>query len=433
MRLLPPLGPFSQPAAELLAATVERFEVDLDGMINEMVNAAIAAAPELASDIALEESVRASVRAMTLRWVEAERRRPGDPVPVDVPPAALDIARDLVRHGVALQHLMAGYRSAEHVGCRRWLLAAAEAVPAKHVASVAEFGQRAINSWVGDALEQIIRQIGQERDALLGGSLARQLEVVTLIVEGAPINEDVARHRLGYDLSGWHLGLVMSPLSSDHEQGLLEKAARSVARTMFLRSPLVLSASTTITWVWLSSGEHPIDVRAVRDALGGTASKVRVAAGTSSANMVGFRRTHREATAACRFADQRPGRGHFTAYEDVRLALLAAQDEEAAAQFVADTLGDLVDADVVLRETLRLYLQEDANTARAATRLFTHRNTVLNRLERAQRLLPQPLEGRHLSVGLALELLHWSAEDSSAGSRASLRDRGHGCDVWSTS
>lgn len=107
-------------------------------------------------------------------------------------------------------------------------------------------------------------------------------------------------------------------------------------------------------------------------------------------------------------ADRNPGRERFTAYDDVRLAVLASGDEEAAAQFVSDTLGRLADADADLRETLRVYLQEDANTARAATRLFTHRNTVLNRLERAERLLPQPLSGRHLNVGLALELVHWS-------------------------
>ena len=118
--------------------------------------------------------------------------------------------------------------------------------------------------------------------------------------------------------------------------------------------------------------------------------------------------THREAVATRRVAERNPGRERFTAYDDVRIAVLASFDEEASGQFVSDTLGELAGADAELRETLRVYLQEDANTARAAARLFTHRNTVLNRLERAQRLLPQPLSGRHLSVGLALELLHWT-------------------------
>ncbi len=35
------------------------------------------------------------------------------------------------------------------------------------------------------------------------------------------------------------------------------------------------------------------------------------------------------------------------------------------------------------------------------------RNTVLNRLARARELLPVPLEGRGLAVGLALEIVHW--------------------------
>jgi DNA-binding PucR family transcriptional regulator len=39
--------------------------------------------------------------------------------------------------------------------------------------------------------------------------------------------------------------------------------------------------------------------------------------------------------------------------------------------------------------------------------LFTHRNTILARLSRAEELLPAPLDGRGLQVGLALEIVHW--------------------------
>lgn len=412
-----PLPPsrFESPAAhlpQLIAATVERFVADLDGLVDEMAAAAIGAAPELASDEALEESVRASVRAMTMRWVDSERRRPGEPVPVDVPPAALDVARDLIRHGVDFQHLLTGYRCSENVGCRRWLLAAAEAAP-QDVAAVAEFGQRSINAWVDDALNLISRQIERERDDLMGGVLARRLETVTLIVDGAPIREDVARERLGYDLSAWHLGMLLWSTSTAPEQGVLEKTARRVALEVGLRPPLILPASAVTTWVWLSS-DHRIDVRLVREAMAQAPSEVLAAVGSVAPHLTGFRRTHREAVAARRVAERNPGTERLTAYDDVRIAVLASQDEEAVEQFVADTLGELAHADADLRETLRVYLQEDANTARAAARLFTHRNTVLNRLERAERLLPQQLSGRHLSVGLALELVHWSGPKGTA-------------------
>ena len=49
-----------------------------------------------------------------------------------------------------------------------------------------------------------------------------------------------------------------------------------------------------------------------------------------------------------------------------------------------------------------------AGCRRAAARaLYTHRNTVLNRLQRAERLLPFPLAGHGLEVGVALEIARW--------------------------
>ena len=63
--------------------------------------------------------------------------------------------------------------------------------------------------------------------------------------------------------------------------------------------------------------------------------------------------------------------------------------------------------DADLRETLRVYLREGSSASQAAKVLYSHRNTVLNRLARAERLLPAPLEGRGLPVALALEVVHW--------------------------
>jgi len=55
-----------------------------------------------------------------------------------------------------------------------------------------------------------------------------------------------------------------------------------------------------------------------------------------------------------------------------------------------------------------VYLREQHNATRAARVLFTHRNTVLSRLARIEKLLPAPLEGRGLQVALALEIVHWN-------------------------
>ena len=75
-------------------------------------------------------------------------------------------------------------------------------------------------------------------------------------------------------------------------------------------------------------------------------------------------------------------------FADVQLVTLALQDEQRAREFVARTLGALADGDPELRDTLCTYIGEQFSAARAARALYTHRNTVLNRLQRAERLLP---------------------------------------------
>ncbi|MGD0455137.1 MAG: helix-turn-helix domain-containing protein, partial [Solirubrobacteraceae bacterium] len=87
--------------------------------------------------------------------------------------------------------------------------------------------------------------------------------------------------------------------------------------------------------------------------------------------------------------------------------ILASTDEDSAREFTARALGELARADDALRETLRAYLQEGSNATRTALALGAHRNTVLNRLKRAQEILAEPLAGRAVELGLALELARW--------------------------
>ena len=133
---------------------------------------------------------------------------------------------------------------------------------------------------------------------------------------------------------------------------------------------------------------------------------VRVAVGPAGAGIDGFRRSHFDAVATQRLMSRRPDL-RVARFTDVQLVTLALQDEQRAREFVARTLGTLAGADRELRDTLCVYIGEQFSAARAARALYTHRNTVLNRLQRAERLLPLPLAGHGLEVGVALEIAQW--------------------------
>ena len=163
-------------------------------------------------------------------------------------------------------------------------------------------------------------------------------------------------------------------------------------------------ASSSSVWAWLAAAADT-----AADAItAATAAHpaVRVAVGPIGTGIDGFRRSHFDAVATQRLMSRRPDL-RVARFADVQLVTLAIQDEQRAREFVARTLGTLAGADPELRDTLCVYIGEQFSAARAARALYTHRNTVLNRLQRAERLLPFPLADHGLEVGVALEIAQW--------------------------
>jgi DNA-binding PucR family transcriptional regulator len=177
---------------------------------------------------------------------------------------------------------------------------------------------------------------------------------------------------------------------------------------------LTVIASSSSMWAWLAGADDP-GVSALTAATAAFPA-VRVATGPAGTGTDGFRRSHFDAVATQRLMARRPGL-RVARFSDVQLAALALQDEQRAREFVARTLGALAGADAELRDTLCVYIGEQFSAARAARTLYTHRNTVLNRLQRAERLLPFPLAGHGLEVGVALEIAQWLAPQPGSTTR----------------
>jgi DNA-binding PucR family transcriptional regulator len=188
------------------------------------------------------------------------------------------------------------------------------------------------------------------------------------------------------------------------DQASLASAAEALGPATGARQVLTVIASSSSVWVWLAAAADT-DAGALTEA---TAARpaIRVAAGPAGAGVNGFRRSHFDAVATQRLMSRRPDL-RVARFADVQLVALAIADEQRAREFVARTLGQLADADPDLRDTLCVYIGEQFSAARAARALYTHRNTILNRLHRAERLLPIPLAGHGLEVGVALEVAQW--------------------------
>jgi DNA-binding PucR family transcriptional regulator len=398
--------PPSDAVADLIRTAAERMLADPQALFDE-VNTAVmqTAASGLAADPALAAAVNRTNAATLVHWATANIRRPGQPVTANIGPDSMDLARDVVRRGLDDTSL-AGYRVGQNVAWRYWMdMAFTLTSDVELLREMLDISSRSIASYVDATIDRVRAQIDREREQLLSGTRAQRLETVTLILDGAPITKQRASTRLGYELDRPHTAYIVWSDPGGVPQGELERTANKLAEFAGARRPFTVAASATSLWAWVS-GEIEIDLAALEDALdGGTG--IRVALGSKLFGIDGFRRSHQDARVTQRLMLQMTSGQRAASHREVRLVALATQNEEAAADFVTHTIGALATAEHELRDTLRIYIRERFSVSRTARVLFTHRNTILKRLARADALLPEPLAQRGLEVGLALEIVHW--------------------------
>jgi DNA-binding PucR family transcriptional regulator len=357
------------------------------------------------ADPSFVEAIRRANRANLLHWAASNVREPGARVPPNLAPEVVDIARDLVRRGMDARTVDA-YRTGQNAAWRSLMTLAFQLTSdPEELAELLDVAARSIFTFVDETIAGINRQVGRERERLTRGTHAERLEVVSLVLEGAPIGQDRASARLHYELDRPHTAAVVFSDVARPDQAVLGRGAELLARAAGARAPFSVTASVSSLWVWVPGADGP-DPEVVRRGLE-ELPDTRIAIGGTDVGMAGFRRSHLDALTTQRLLHRTPDRVRSATYDEVQVVALATQDEEGAREFAERTLGDLADAPADLRETVRTYVREGFSASRTAERLFTHRNTILNRMGRAEELMPAPLHGRTVQVGLALEIVRW--------------------------
>ncbi|HTJ36806.1 MAG TPA: PucR family transcriptional regulator [Dactylosporangium sp.] len=354
----------------------------------------------IAADPVLAAGTRRTNRSNLLFWAAANVREPGARVQPNLGEAPLATARDLVRRGLDESALDA-YRIGQGVALRLWLrVAFSLTTDPDELRELVEVSCRSISTFVDDTVAAISAQMRAERAELRRGTHAERREVVALLLDGAPIGRQHAEARLGYRLSRSHTAAVIWSDEHGQDLGELDRAADALAAAADEPRPLTVLASAATRWVWVHG--RP-DAAALHPAPG-----VRIAIGSTAADLDGFRRSHLDAITTQRMLARLASTQQVATHDEVELVALVTQDRERAEDFVARTLGDLRSAPPEIPDAVRVFLAEQGNATRAAARLFTHRNTLLRRLSRADALLPRPLAANGLNIGVALEILRWS-------------------------
>jgi DNA-binding PucR family transcriptional regulator len=267
-----------------------------------------------------------------------------------------------------------------------------------------ERASRSLSLWTDRTITALINVLEQERAALSGDQHVRRLELVNLILGGAPVPVTGVDQSLGYSLSARHLGVILWAPPQIADRAALVQVASELGRIAESRSRLLVHASASSLWLWLTPG-IPVSAEALETALA-PHRDVRLAIGSLDEGVDGFRRTHDHAVETQRLV-QSNNAHRVACYDDVAAVLLLARDEARLREFIYTTLGPLASGPQDLRDTLRIFIHQRYNASRTAELLFTHRNTILQRIRRAEDRLPVALDRHGTNVGLALDAMHW--------------------------
>ncbi|WKG02135.1 CdaR family transcriptional regulator [Mycolicibacterium sp. HK-90] len=372
--------------------------------LDEFDTAVLAASPEISSDPELAAAIVRSNHANLFFWGTANVRDPGAPVPPNTGPEPLRIARELVRRGANTFPLDA-YRVGEGVAWRRLMeIAFGLTSDPAELHEMLDVCSRSVSDFVDATLAGIAAQIELERDELTRGSHAERRETVALLLEGAPIPRQRAEARLGYALTGTHTAAVIWSEDSEADLSGLDRAAEAFGRACGDPRPLSVQASSATRWVWATGS--PTGFSALDNATE-SFNGVRIAIGPAADGLDGFRRSHFDAITTQQMMARLHSPQQIAQFSDIELVALITAEPDRAAEFVNHHLGEFEAADHELRETVRVFVNEQCNASRAAATLYLHRNTLLRRLARADELLPRPLAESSVAVAVALDVLRW--------------------------
>jgi hypothetical protein len=335
-----------------------------------------------------------------------------DPRILGAPPAAALYARRLAQRGVPVSVLLRGYRlgSSSFV---EWLLeqlAADEDADPASTASATVVVLRTTTAYVDTVSELLVAAYEHEREAWSQHYSIARTSRITAMLEGQDVDIDATEIALGYRLRQTHLAaqLWFDDLCPGADVMRLERAATAAAAVHGGQHLLVLTDEASAA-LWLAVPEDTEDLAPVVAALTAHHPAPRVALGRPGFGLAGFRASHRQAVAARRVVTAGRAGMPATTFAEVGTVALLCADLEATRAWVVDTLGPLAADDENaerLRETVRIFLNLGSSHTAAAERLLLHKNSVQQRVARAEALRGRPFREDRADVELALRACH---------------------------
>lgn len=386
-------------AAELLG--------DVSSYADDMLDYILERIPEAGADDDLRGLTLGSCSS-NLEAVLSMVRHGIDVSAATAPVTALEHARAMATRGYNVDVMLRFYRIGHAYFTERILARIIDFVPDPALALVVVTNlQRYGFAYVDRISSEVAAEYVAELDRIQNRVRAARTDAVRSLIAGDPIDLGRAERTLSHRLTGWQTGFVCW---TDRDDVDLARVGTAVGAHFGSRHPLLVPDGAQALWGWVSTTRAPDmapeDLAPVADQI---PKMVRISIGTPSRGPGGFRDSHAQAQRGRRIIEL-SGRGTpVTPYAELALVDTMSGDLDLARAFVATELGALAvqgRREDEERRTLLAVLDAQGGLAAAAEELGVHRNTVLQRMRRAEERRGGPATDRVAELHAALRLVH---------------------------
>jgi DNA-binding PucR family transcriptional regulator len=325
----------------------------------------------------------------------------------EAPVTALEHARAMAARGHSVDVMLRFYRLGHaffierlHEGIRRWIPDEGAALRA-----LSEL-ERFAFAYTDRISSQVAAEYVAELERRQNRARAVRMDAVRALLAGAAVDLEATERALSHRLSITQLAFVCWADRSDLD---LAPIAAAVAAELGSQRPLLVSDGAQALWGWVggpaAAEPDPASVAAVLEARG---EPIHVAFGDPDHGRDGFRESHLRALRARRVVEL-SGRHppSVTNFAEIAVVDALSRDLDAARALVERELGGLAADGAREREervALLAVLDAQGGLAAAAAALGLHRNTILQRVRRAEDRRGRSAGERLLELHAALRL-----------------------------
>jgi DNA-binding PucR family transcriptional regulator len=331
------------------------------------------------------------------------------------PPEALNFAISVQHHGLDTAALIQAYRVGQNTAWSWWMEHLAREV-ADHdlLLETIERSSARLFAYVDAVVEEQVRMWERERERWSGRLTVQRAAAVRRVLEEESPTEEATR-AIGYSLERelvagilWEASPPAQRDSPGPPMSRLELTAKAIAGEIGVERTLIVPDGAICMWAWFAIDRQLGLSLLARRAADQLREGQGLALSIPASGLEGFRGGHRQALRARRFAELSQANRGVVRFDEVETLCVMSEDPKLLADFVERKLGGLAAADHGtrrLRETVLVWLREGGNVSRAAECLRTHKNTVRNRVQRAEELVGRPLDEDRLGLELALTMV----------------------------